>query len=149
MPHAGGNGTEGSGCTVQGSGGVGEGLVEPVGGGGGGPLGGGEVAGCGGGEEVAGDGCVGTDLDLHFDGHNLTAARSGLFDYSGTETDARVSCPKIAASDDQLSGDIPYVGSEFCLRTSIGTIGWISINDSETDNENTAYVVINYILFNS
>jgi hypothetical protein len=84
------------------------------------------------------------DLDLHFDGTSLTAGRSGLFHYFGTEGDARVGCPKIVASERPVAGGV-YTG-DFCLRTSAGTIGWVNVNDVKMDDE-TGYMVVNYKLF--
>jgi hypothetical protein len=84
------------------------------------------------------------DLDLHFDGTSLTAARAGLFNYYGTEGEAPVGCPKIVASEQPVVGGV-YDGV-FCLRTTEGTIGWINFNDIKMKPE-TGYVVINYKLF--
>jgi hypothetical protein len=84
------------------------------------------------------------DLDLHFDGTSLTAARAGLFSYYGTEGDAAVGCPKVAASGQPVSGGV-YDG-DFCLRTTEGTIGWVNVNDIKMNPE-AGYVVINYKLF--
>jgi hypothetical protein len=77
------------------------------------------------------------DLDLQFDGTVLTAARAGLFSYHGTEGDASVGCPKVAASEEPVAGGV-YSGG-YCLRTTKGTIGWINFNDIKMNSEQVAW----------
>ncbi|WP_233629640.1 hypothetical protein [Amycolatopsis sp. WAC 04197] len=88
------------------------------------------------------------DMDLHFDGSNLSSNRSGLFYYYGTEQEAATQCPKIVSEG---KGPVPgpeviFAGGQHCLRTSQGTVGWLSVNDVKIA-ANSGYIVLNYKLF--
>jgi len=88
------------------------------------------------------------DVDLYYDGGNLTSNRKGLFYYYGTEQEAKAQCPKIVSEG---KGTVPgpqviFAGGQQCLRTSKGTAGWISVNDVKID-DNSGYMVLNYKLF--
>ncbi|SDU14397.1 hypothetical protein [Amycolatopsis keratiniphila] len=88
------------------------------------------------------------DLDLHFDGSNFASNRSGLFYYHGTEQEATTQCPKIVSEG---KGTVPgpeviFTGGQHCLRTSKGTVGWLSVNDVKIAT-NSGYLVLNYKLF--
>ncbi|WP_340681621.1 hypothetical protein LCL61_23055 [Amycolatopsis coloradensis] len=89
------------------------------------------------------------DIDLYFNGSYLAANRSGLFYYYGTEQEAAAQCPKIVSEG---KGTVPgpeviFAGVQHCLRTSKGTVGWLSANDVKIA-ENSGYIVLNYKLFN-
>ncbi|MFD5096068.1 hypothetical protein ACFWMR_36075 [Amycolatopsis thailandensis] len=88
------------------------------------------------------------DIDLFYDGGNLTSNRSGLFYYYGTEQEAKVACPKIVSEGkDVVPGpEVISTGGKHCLRTSKGTVGWIGVNDVKID-DNSGYIVLNYKLF--
>lgn len=88
------------------------------------------------------------DMDLHFSGSYLAANRTGLFYYYGTEQEAKIQCPKIVSEG---KGTVPgptviSAGGQLCLRTSKGTVGWLSANDVKI-GENSGYIVLNYKLF--
>ncbi|UMP04504.1 hypothetical protein [Amycolatopsis sp. EV170708-02-1] len=88
------------------------------------------------------------DMDLHFDGSTLASNRSGLFYYHGTEQEATAQCPKIVSEG---KGTVPgpeviFTGGQHCLRTSRGTVGWLSVNDVKIA-ANSGYIVLNYKLF--
>lgn len=88
------------------------------------------------------------DIDLYFDS-GLAVNRSAMYYFSGTENEAAVGCPKAVANDRPAPGGATVVtaGGQFCIRTSDGTIGWISCNDAEYSSSRTGYIVLNYRLF--
>ncbi|MEV7552029.1 hypothetical protein AB0N89_20635 [Amycolatopsis sp. NPDC089917] len=88
------------------------------------------------------------DVDLHYSGHSLASNRSGLFDYAGTEQEAKAQCPKIISEERGrvVGPEVAKTGGQHCLRTSKGTFGWLSVNDVKIDDF-SGYVVINYQLF--
>ncbi|GAB3745840.1 hypothetical protein GCM10027598_83100 [Amycolatopsis oliviviridis] len=88
------------------------------------------------------------DIDLYYDGGNLTSNRKGLFYYYGTEKEAKEQCPKVVSEGkDAVPGpQVIFAGGQQCLRTSKGTAGWISVNDVKID-DNSGYMVINYKVF--
>lgn len=88
------------------------------------------------------------DIDLYFGGGALAANRSGLFYYYGTDSEASTQCSEIVSEGQQSvpGPTVTFAGTHFCLRTSNGTIGWISINDVKVSGD-AGYIVINYKLF--
>ncbi|MEU4526551.1 hypothetical protein AB0F52_48490 [Amycolatopsis sp. NPDC024027] len=99
-------------------------------------------------QPVNADGANG-DIDLYFDGQ-LSANRSAIFRYSGTEKEAAVGC-RNAVADDRLAVGGPFlvvwVGDQFCVRTSQGKVSWISCNDIKHGGPPSGYIVLNYRLF--
>jgi hypothetical protein len=72
-----------------------------------------------------------------------------MFYYYGTENEAKTGCPKTVAGDKPAPGGpvVLFAGNQFCVRTSDGTVGWISCNDAKYTSGRTGYIVLNYRLF--
>ena len=88
------------------------------------------------------------DVDVYFGNSLLSVNRSAAYYYSGTENDAKIGCPKTVAHDTPVpgGGNVVSAGSQFCVKTSKGTVGWISCNDVKYSGV-AAYLVLNYQIF--
>jgi hypothetical protein len=77
------------------------------------------------------------------------AGRSAMYYYNGGENTAAVACPKAVANDKPAPGGpaVLSAGSQFCVRTSGGKVGWIGCNDVKISSDHTGYIVLNYRLF--
>ncbi|WP_155543347.1 hypothetical protein [Amycolatopsis camponoti] len=89
------------------------------------------------------------DFDLYFSDPGLMVSRSAMYYYNGGENTAVVACPKAVANDKPAPGGpvVLSAGSEFCVRTSAGKVGWVSCNDVKSSSDHTGYIVLNYRLF--
>lgn len=89
------------------------------------------------------------DVDLYFGDSGLMVSRSAMYYYNGGENTASVACPKAVANDKPAPGGptMLFAGSQFCVRTSDGKVGWVGCNDVKISSDHTGYIVLNYRLF--
>ncbi|MDQ7807741.1 hypothetical protein Q5425_28740 [Amycolatopsis sp. A133] len=89
------------------------------------------------------------DVDLSFADSGLMVGRSAMYYYNGGENAASAACPKAVANDKPAPGGpvVLFAGSQFCMRTSEGKVGWVSCNDVKVAGDHTGYIVLNYRLF--
>jgi hypothetical protein len=89
------------------------------------------------------------DIDLSFADSGLLVGRSAMYYYNGGENTAAVACPKAVANDKPAPGGpaVLSAGSEFCMRTSGGKVGWVGCNDVKISSDHTGYIVLNFRLF--
>ncbi|MEU4248075.1 hypothetical protein AB0F15_11730 [Amycolatopsis sp. NPDC026612] len=89
------------------------------------------------------------DVDLYFGDSGLLVGRSAMYYYNGGENTASVACPKAVANDRPAPGGPTVLspGSQFCMRTSEGKVGWVGCNDVKISSDHTGYIVLNYRLF--
>jgi hypothetical protein len=89
------------------------------------------------------------DVDLYFGDSGLLVGRSAMYYYNGGENTASVACPKAVANDRPAPGGPTVLspGSQFCVRTSEGKVGWVGCNDVKISSDHTGYIVLNYRLF--
>jgi hypothetical protein len=89
------------------------------------------------------------DVDLYFGDPGLMVSRSAMYYYNGGENTASVACPKAVANDKPAPGGptVLSAGSQFCVRTSEGKVGWVGCNDVKISSDHTGYIVLNYRLF--
>ncbi|WP_410592990.1 hypothetical protein [Amycolatopsis sp. lyj-23] len=89
------------------------------------------------------------DIDVYFVDPGVMITRSAIYSYSGGERQASTGCPKAVAEDKPVPGANFALGpgTEYCVRTSAGTVGWISGNDLHSSGDHSGYLVLNYRLF--
>ncbi|MFB9690794.1 hypothetical protein [Amycolatopsis plumensis] len=89
------------------------------------------------------------DVDVYFGDQSVLVNRSAAYYYSGGEDAASTGCPKAVANDKPAPGGGVAMtpGSQFCVRTSEGKVGWVGCNDVKRADDHTGYIVLNYRVF--
>lgn len=85
------------------------------------------------------------DLDLYMDGSGYILSNEGnIFndEVSAPEKDAYTRCKKMIDAGKDANKQLPFVGRQFCFRTSTGKVGWARVNAADIASKQS-FAVLN------